>query len=106
MMRLCRIGGAMLVWVVAMAGAHESLAQPSPEMAIDEALVSTLQARVADIAEQRARHNPTVPSALSLEKATNPFLRADDAALQRAIGMEGSDPAEVFAEIRSRKDRF
>ena len=65
-----------------------------------------LQARVADIAEQRARHNPTVPSALSLEKATNPFLRADDAALQRAIGMEGSDPAEVFAEIRSRKDRF
>ena len=34
-----------------------------------------LQARVKDIAEARGRGEATVPSLLSLELATNPFLR-------------------------------
>ncbi|WP_424984853.1 hydroxyacylglutathione hydrolase [Microbulbifer sp. S227A] len=62
--------------------------------------------RIKAIAEARARSEPTVPSLLSLELATNPFLRAAEAQVQQAVGMSGADPAEVFAEIRRRKDSF
>lgn len=65
-----------------------------------------LQARIAAVAAARARGEATVPSRLSLELATNPFLRATDPAVQHAVGMDGADPAEVFAELRRRKDRF
>ncbi|MFK7877699.1 MAG: hydroxyacylglutathione hydrolase [Paracoccaceae bacterium] len=65
-----------------------------------------LQARVADITAKRAANQPTVPSALSLELATNPFLRADKPSLAAALGLQGADPEQVFAEIRSRKDVF
>ena len=65
-----------------------------------------LQARIADIARARAADEPTVPSSLALEKATNPFLRAAETGIQKNLGMQGSDPAKVFAEIRARKDRF
>jgi len=65
-----------------------------------------LTARVADISEKRAKGQATVPSRLSLELATNPFLRAGDAALKEALGLPDADPAEVFAEIRRRKDNF
>ena len=65
-----------------------------------------LAQRVRDIAEMRARGEPTVPSHLSLELATNPFLRAGVDQVQRNLGMKGADPAAVFAEIRARKDNF
>ncbi len=65
-----------------------------------------LRARIDDIAKARAAGHPTVPSLLSLELATNPFLRARDPSIQRHLGMEGADPGDVFAEIRSRKDKF
>lgn len=45
-----------------------------------------------------------VPFTLSDEVATNPFLRADDPAFQRQIGMAGKNPVEVFAELRRRRD--
>lgn len=65
-----------------------------------------LQARIREIAAARAAGRPTVPSGLALERATNPFLRAADPAIQRTLGMEGADPSDVFGEIRARKDRF
>lgn len=65
-----------------------------------------LNSRIETINESRAADLPTVPSLLSEECATNPFLRADDPALQAAIGMVGQPAAAVFAEIRVRKDRF
>lgn len=49
---------------------------------------------------------PTVPSPLSLELATNPFLRAGQPALAAALGMAGASAPQVFAALRSRKDRF
>ncbi|WP_170466782.1 hydroxyacylglutathione hydrolase [Ruegeria arenilitoris] len=67
---------------------------------------AALQQRMADIDRARAAGEPTVPSTLALEKATNPFLRATDPAIQAHLGMQNADPAEVFAEIRARKDRF
>ena len=54
----------------------------------------------------RANGQPTVPSTLAEELATNPFLRAGDARIQDHLGLTGANPAEVFAEIRTRKDNF
>ncbi len=65
-----------------------------------------LIARVREIAAARAQGRPTVPSLLSLERATNPFLRAAVPGVQQNVAMSGADPARVFAEIRARKDRF
>ena len=65
-----------------------------------------LRERIAQIEAARAAGQPTVPSKLGLEKATNPFLRATDPAILKHLGMEKSDPTSVFAEIRARKDRF
>ena len=65
-----------------------------------------LIARVAAISAARAEGQFTVPSLLALEQLTNPFLRADVPALAAAIGMTGADPADIFAEVRRRKDKF
>ena len=65
-----------------------------------------LTSRAAAVDAARAKGHPTVPSKLSEELATNPFLRAADPAIQANLDMTGKDPAEVFAEIRRRKDRF
>ncbi|MCR9214131.1 MAG: hydroxyacylglutathione hydrolase [Proteobacteria bacterium] len=67
---------------------------------------TALQSRFEEILEMRKKLIPTVPSTLGEEKATNPFMRADDPGLQAAIGLSGADPVEVFAETRSRKDSF
>lgn len=65
-----------------------------------------LQARARDIEERRARGEPTVPSTLREERATNPFIRAHLFEVKQAISMGQAEDADVFAEIRSRKDRF
>lgn len=65
-----------------------------------------LQARVSDIAQAREKGIPTVPSSLQLELDTNPFLRAGDSAVRANLGMQDAEEAEVFAEIRKRKDNF
>lgn len=65
-----------------------------------------LQARAQHIDETRAAGQPTVPVALGEELATNPFLRASQPALKQAIGMPDAPDAEVFAEVRTRKDNF
>ena len=65
-----------------------------------------LMTRRDSIDAARARGEPTVPSLLGEEKATNPFLRVDMPSVQRAVGMDGVDPALVFAEVRHRKDVF
>lgn len=65
-----------------------------------------LRARVAEIAALRADNKPTVPTEIALERATNPFLRATNAAIQAHLGMSGAAAVDVFAEIRARKDNF
>jgi hydroxyacylglutathione hydrolase len=65
-----------------------------------------LVARAGDIAKARANNQPTVPSTLALELATNPFLRAAEPSVQSGVGMAGADPVSVFAEVRARKDNF
>lgn len=63
-----------------------------------------VRSRFAQVSEARSQHEPTVPSLLATEKATNPFLRWDTPALQ-AIA-HSDDPVRVFAHLRSLKDRF
>ena len=58
-----------------------------------------------EVSEKRERGDWTVPTVLSRELEANPFLRADDPALQAAMGHAG-DPVATFAEIRARKDSF
>lgn len=65
-----------------------------------------LAARMADITEKRANGQATVPSSLALEKATNPFLRADNAQIKAGLNMSDAPDVDVFTEIRARKDRF
>ena len=65
-----------------------------------------LSARAGEIDRARAKGQPTVPSAMGIERATNPFLRADTLGVARAVGLVGGDPIAVFAEVRRRKDVF
>ncbi len=65
-----------------------------------------LVARAAEIADLRSRDEPTLPTTLALEKATSPFLRWDDPAIRSNLGMQQASDADVFAEIRKRKDNF
>lgn len=66
-----------------------------------------LAARIEQVNRLAAAGRPTVPSTLGEERAANPFLRADVPAVARAVGKEpGADPAEVFGELRRRKDVF
>ena len=67
---------------------------------------AALISRASQVALAREDVRPTVPSTLSEELATNPFLRAALPELKAAVGMAGSSDAEAFAEIRRRKDRF
>lgn len=62
--------------------------------------------RCREIDELRAAGQATIPTSISLERATNPFLRADDSNIAEQLGMSGGDPVAIFAEIRRRKDRF
>jgi hydroxyacylglutathione hydrolase len=67
---------------------------------------AALKARFAEVQKLRADDKPTLPTTIGAEKKTNPFLRADDPAVMKSVGMAGEKPAKVFAEIRTRKDKF
>lgn len=54
----------------------------------------------------RSQGESTVPTMLSIELATNPFLRVSDKSIRANLDMDDASDAEVFAEIRKRKDRF
>lgn len=65
-----------------------------------------LKARAERIESQRAAGELTLPTTIGEELETNPFLRWADLAIRRHLGLEKASDAEVFAEIRKRKDRF
>jgi hydroxyacylglutathione hydrolase len=67
---------------------------------------TALRARVQAVEAARAKGEATVPTRVDWELATNPFLRAGDAELARAVGLSGAAPVEVFAKTRRLKDEF
>ncbi len=60
--------------------------------------------RLAQVTTARQQNQPTVPSLLGTEKATNPFLRWNSPSLQSKANSQ--DPVTVFARIRAMKDNF
>ncbi|APX22120.1 MAG: hydroxyacylglutathione hydrolase [Rhodobacteraceae bacterium] len=67
---------------------------------------AALKSRADAIAKARTEGHPTAACKLSEELATNPFLRPDSPEIQDLLGLQGAPAAEVFAEIRARKDSF
>jgi hydroxyacylglutathione hydrolase len=67
--------------------------------------------RAARVAAQRQRGEPSTPSTVADERATNPFARCAEpsviaAARAQDPGVDGSDPSAVLAVIRRWKDGF
>ena len=66
---------------------------------------AALQARAAEVARLRADNKPTVPTLLADEKKANVFLRADEPSVAASLRMKERSAAEVFAELRERKNK-
>ena len=67
---------------------------------------TALRKRADAVTQLVGRGEPTIPTMLAEEKAVNPFLRADVPAVAAGVGLKGAPPAQVFAAVRGRKDRF
>ncbi len=65
-----------------------------------------LTQRIVDINAKRAAGIATVPTSIGLERATNPFVRADTSRVRAALGMNDAPASDVFGEVRKRKDNF
>lgn len=68
---------------------------------------AALNIRAGEVRRMREAGRPTIPVSLGLEKASNPFLRADSPVLAAAMGLDPDVPASaVFAALRKAKDDF
>lgn len=67
---------------------------------------AAITGRLAEVKLARDRDEPTIPTTMALEKATNPFMRADDPSIAAALGMSGAAPVDVFAKLRQGRDGF
>lgn len=68
-----------------------------------------IAARISDVRTKRAIGQPTVPSTIGLELATNPFLRCDHPDVISAARQHQPDAhsaAEVFSALRNWKNHF
>lgn len=89
---------------------HEyTLANAAFARAVDPAN-DALRRRTEEAQAMRHAGRPTLPSTLSVELATNPFLRVDAPAIRdavaRRLGFAPADRVETFAELRRWKDGF
>jgi hydroxyacylglutathione hydrolase len=85
---------------------HEYTASNARFAVTVDPLNRTLEMRARDIADRRARREPTIPTTMAEERATNPFLRPDDPGIRHALDMADADALAVFTELRARKDKF
>jgi len=72
---------------------------------------TALAARMEVDGASRAAGQPTIPSTIALEKATNPFLRTTSAPIVHSLVaagrvIEGAAPLEVFTALREWKNTF
>ncbi len=65
-----------------------------------------LQTRAAHVDVLRRENEFTIPTTIGLEKQTNPYMRVADGKIRAHLGLADATDAEVFAEIRTRKDNF
>jgi hydroxyacylglutathione hydrolase len=64
-----------------------------------------LKTRAEEVAKLRAANQPTVPTLMGEEKKANVFLRADEPSVAANLHMKGASAAEVFGELRERKNK-
>ena len=64
-----------------------------------------LKKRVKEVEALRAAGQPTLPTTIALEQATNPFLRPQSRAIQARLGMLGAPAWEIFARVRQLKNK-
>jgi hydroxyacylglutathione hydrolase len=67
---------------------------------------AALMARAKEAERAKADDRFLVPTTVGEEKATNPFLRAGEAAVAKAVHKEGAAPVEVFQSLREWKNTF
>lgn len=89
---------------------HEyTLANAAFARAVDPANPA-LRSRTQEAQAMRDAGRPTLPVSMATERATNPFLRVDAAAVRdsvaRRLGRQPGSRVEVFAELRRWKDGF
>lgn len=65
-----------------------------------------LRQRQAQASALRSQGLPTLPSTIQLELETNPFLRCDQPAIQRAANIASTQPEAVFAAIRELRNHY
>jgi hydroxyacylglutathione hydrolase len=66
---------------------------------------AALKARAEEVKRLRDENKPTVPTLLGEEKKANVFLRADEPSVAASVRMKGRSAAEVFGELRERKNK-
>jgi len=64
-----------------------------------------LKARAEEVTRLRAAGKPTIPTLLGDEKKANVFLRADEPSVAASVHLKGASAAEVFGELRERKNK-
>lgn len=65
-----------------------------------------LQTRMESIKQLREQNQPTVPSTIGQELATNPFFREQSLSIQTHLKMMDKNPLVVFTALRKLKDSF
>jgi hydroxyacylglutathione hydrolase len=65
-----------------------------------------LRRRAEEVEELRAKARPTLPTTIAAELAANPFLRPESPEIRNNLAMPQASNAQVFAELRERKNRF
>lgn len=65
-----------------------------------------LQQRAGIVTKLRQEGKMTCPTTVGEELKTNPFLRTDSPEIRRNLNMLEATDAEVFGELRRRKDNF
>jgi hydroxyacylglutathione hydrolase len=70
---------------------------------------TALQQRAQDTQRLRAENNPTLPSSIGLEQATNPFLRCAQPEIIRTLqqrGLSSTGELAVFTALREWRNHF
>ncbi len=86
--------------------AHEYTASNARFALTVEPQNRALRARSAAVTAKRAAGEPTIPSTLGEERATNPFLRPQSGDLRATIALPDAADVDVFAKTRALKDAF
>jgi hydroxyacylglutathione hydrolase len=65
-----------------------------------------LQARAAEASAEVKAGRLTLPVTIAAERRGNPFLRPEDKSIRKHLGLADASDADVFAELRRRKNAF